>query len=69
MTVSHAQLTGIPLLATTMNEARAAGEQRRLREGRADRASRQARALPIYPELTEEQQSRIVRTIGEFFRA
>ena len=33
----------------------------------AERASREVLALPIYPELTEAQQTRVVSTIAEFY--
>jgi dTDP-4-amino-4,6-dideoxygalactose transaminase len=35
----------------------------------AEAAARESLALPIYPEITEEQQSHVVDKIGEFYRS
>jgi len=35
----------------------------------SEAACRDSLALPMYPELTEENQERVVRTIGEFYRS
>ena len=34
----------------------------------AERASREALSLPVYPELTDERQERVVSAIAEFYR-